>query len=236
MFRRLVPCLGTSAAALAVSLVVAAPAAAQDPDHRGGGPVGNTHGAGVHPGFHPAYHSPHSGGYRGHGYYTGGYGPSYPQYYGSGYGPGVYRDAPGAYYGAPPAPYIGYTGWSSSYNPRLGASGYAPGAYENAPGPSSGPPPGSNWYVEDGGGAGYPPVGENVAYVIVGVPPDADLWFEGVRTTLTGSSREFTSPPIQPDRAYTYEVHARWVEGGREVEQTQNVMFRAGDRVTVNFR
>jgi uncharacterized protein (TIGR03000 family) len=79
-------------------------------------------------------------------------------------------------------------------------------------------------------------VGENVAYVNVGVPAGADLWFQGVLTPLTGNSRDFITPPIQPDRQYTYEIHARWVEGGREVEQTKSVMFRAGDRLTVNFR
>jgi uncharacterized protein (TIGR03000 family) len=236
MFRRLVPCLGASVAALAASLVLAAPAVAQHPEHRGGGPTGYAHGVGVHPAYQAAYHAPYYGGYYGHGYYTGGYGPSYPQYYGSGYGPGVYANAPGAYYGAPPALYIGHTGWSSSYYPQYGDSGFAPGAYGNAPGPSYGATPGANWYGEDGRASRYPPVGENVAHINVSLPPGADLWFEGVRTNLTGSSREFTSPPIQPGRPYSYEIHARWVAGGREVEQTQNVGFRAGDRLTVNFR
>lgn len=73
------------------------------------------------------------------------------------------------------------------------------------------------------------------AEIEVRLPAGADLWFEGVRTTQTGTYREFVSPPLAPGRDYAYELRASWREGGREVSRTRRVRVRAGDRLDVNF-
>jgi uncharacterized protein (TIGR03000 family) len=73
------------------------------------------------------------------------------------------------------------------------------------------------------------------AQIIVDVPADAEIWFEGTKMTSTGSVREYRSPPLTPGARYTYEVRARWTENGQEVTQTQEVKVAAGANVNVKF-
>jgi uncharacterized protein (TIGR03000 family) len=80
------------------------------------------------------------------------------------------------------------------------------------------------------------PVQETTALIEVKLPAsDADLWFEGVRTTGTGTVRQFLSPPLVIGRKYRYEILALWQEGRREVKQSRFVTVEAGDRKTVDF-
>jgi uncharacterized protein (TIGR03000 family) len=194
MFRRLVPCLGTSALALATFLVVAAPAAAQNQGRRGGSSFGNSQWSGVHPGYNTGPYSPYYGGYYSPRYYTNGYSPYYPQSYGSQYAPDAYR----------------YDADSSSRAP-------------------------SSSYRDDGRMSMYPREDGNVVRISVRVPPSAEIWFDGAKTTQTGSLRQFISPPIDAEGECTYAIRAHWTEGGQEVDRTQKVSVHAGDRLTVNF-
>ena len=66
------------------------------------------------------------------------------------------------------------------------------------------------------------------AGLIAHLPEHAELWVEGTRTRLTGRNRYFQSPPLQPDRKYSYLVRAVWIEDGRWVSQTQTVPVEAG--------
>jgi uncharacterized protein (TIGR03000 family) len=68
------------------------------------------------------------------------------------------------------------------------------------------------------------------------VPGNAEVWFDGEKTTSTGTNRQFRSPPLTPGQRYRYEVRVRWVENGREVTQTQQVVVSAGANVNVSFR
>ena len=61
------------------------------------------------------------------------------------------------------------------------------------------------------------------------------IWFDGNKTTQTGNWREFVSPALLPGRAFTYEIRARWNEGGRPVDQTRHLTVRAGDHLMVSF-
>jgi uncharacterized protein (TIGR03000 family) len=61
------------------------------------------------------------------------------------------------------------------------------------------------------------------------------LWFEGRATTRTGAERDFVSPELTPGTSYTWEVKARWVQDGRDVEQTRQVVVRPNETVTVEF-
>lgn len=65
--------------------------------------------------------------------------------------------------------------------------------------------------------------------------PDAMVWFGESRTTQTGLVREFESPVLTAGRTYTYDIKARWTEGGKEIEQTQSVSVQAGQGVAVVF-
>jgi uncharacterized protein (TIGR03000 family) len=73
------------------------------------------------------------------------------------------------------------------------------------------------------------------ASVTVTVPSDAQLWFDGTKTTSVGSVREFESPPLTPGSQYTYQIRARWGDKGHEVTQVQQVQFTAGDHIHVTF-
>jgi uncharacterized protein (TIGR03000 family) len=76
--------------------------------------------------------------------------------------------------------------------------------------------------------------GKEVHFAIM-VPADAEVWFDGAKTTQTGPDREFVSPPLRPGQSYSYDVRARWKDGGRDVDRTRHVTFYAGDELTLDF-
>jgi uncharacterized protein (TIGR03000 family) len=76
---------------------------------------------------------------------------------------------------------------------------------------------------------------EAPAGIEVRVPAGAQLWFGGDKTRQTGEVRVFQSPPLEPGKPYTYEVEARWTQGGKEVVQTRKVPVKAGTWTTVDF-
>jgi uncharacterized protein (TIGR03000 family) len=74
------------------------------------------------------------------------------------------------------------------------------------------------------------------ATMIVRVPENAELYCDGVKMTLTGSERNFLSPPLPPGRTYPYEIRIRWMGAdGKSVEQTRQVQVQGGQRTTVDF-
>jgi uncharacterized protein (TIGR03000 family) len=46
------------------------------------------------------------------------------------------------------------------------------------------------------------------------VPEGAEVWFDGAKTTQTGSLRRFVTPPLTAGRKHTYEVRVAWKTGG----------------------
>jgi uncharacterized protein (TIGR03000 family) len=89
-------------------------------------------------------------------------------------------------------------------------------------------------YTDRGAGA-ETPMDENAALIAVRVPPEAEIWFDGKKTSQAGPVRRFETPPLEPGNDYSYEVRARWNENGREVDRTRKVMVHAGDRLALNF-
>jgi len=71
--------------------------------------------------------------------------------------------------------------------------------------------------------------------ITVRVPADAEIWFDGTKTSQTGASRQFVSPPLATDKSYQYEVKARWLEDGNEVIRTRRVEVQGGSRVNVDL-
>jgi uncharacterized protein (TIGR03000 family) len=78
-----------------------------------------------------------------------------------------------------------------------------------------------------------PPDGS--AHVMVRVPPNAEVWFDGAKMPQAGPVRLFRTPPLTPGRLYYYEVRARWITDGREDSQTRTVFVSAGDVVELDF-
>jgi uncharacterized protein (TIGR03000 family) len=74
------------------------------------------------------------------------------------------------------------------------------------------------------------------ALVDVRVPADAEVLFEGDKTSQTGSNRAFLSPALEPGRTFTYDIRARWTGAdGKPVEQTRQAKVQAGRRTLVDF-
>jgi uncharacterized protein (TIGR03000 family) len=74
------------------------------------------------------------------------------------------------------------------------------------------------------------------ARIEVTVPAGAEIWFNGAKTRQTGERRLFVSPPLEPGERYSYEVKARWTEGGKTVERSLRVPIIAGGRERVTFQ
>jgi uncharacterized protein (TIGR03000 family) len=141
-------------------------------------------------------------------------------------------------------------GWSDSWwwDPWYG-DGYAygnyPGGYASfygvpatyPEGPYAGEVPRADAPTEDTQRRGQPlpSVNENAVLIAVRVPANAEIWFDGNKTSQTGQVRLFTTPPLEPGHEYSYEVHARWNESGHEVDRTRKVTVHAGDRIGLNF-
>ncbi|HVS36052.1 MAG TPA: TIGR03000 domain-containing protein [Gemmataceae bacterium] len=78
-------------------------------------------------------------------------------------------------------------------------------------------------------------VTDNTAQVEVRLPAAAEVWFEGQKTTQTGTDRLFRSPDLEPGQDYVYSVRAHWEADGKAMDQTRKVTVHAGDHVVVSF-
>jgi uncharacterized protein (TIGR03000 family) len=184
-----------------------------------------------------------------------GYGgmPGYGAFPGYGFGYSPYANPYGLGYSPYATPYgFGGGAYSPYYNPYT-APAYRPPSVYNPPATSDNPtntPPSSQPAPTTTAATRrpamrdsfYPPVkdkdkdtGDAPATVVVQVPADAELWFQGQKTDLTGSQRTFTSPMLERGASYTYDVKARWTEDGKPVEKTRSVKVRAGERTTIDF-
>jgi uncharacterized protein (TIGR03000 family) len=75
------------------------------------------------------------------------------------------------------------------------------------------------------------------AYVKVILPQEnATLTIEGAPTKMTGGSRLFVTPPLQPGRKYSYKLQAVWEPNNyTHIYRTKEVTFDAGAEVEVDF-
>lgn len=125
---------------------------------------------------------------------------------------GIY---PGFYYGtnydAPPAS-----------APPAPAAASAPAATPADPPPALLPPP--KVMAE-----------ANRARIDVTLPADAELWFQGTKTRLTGAVRHFVTVPLDPNLSYTYDIKATWKENDRPATATRQIVVRAGDRQSITL-
>lgn len=165
----------------------------------------------------------------GSGFYTAPSGIGYAPYYGYapnyGYAPYYYGDYYGrGYYSSPWYFDSDYTyGWSDnrwSDNYVYGADDYLYGAH----------------YGCGGRHHAFGPQRARDAVVLeLIVPPNAELWLNGERTTQRGAVRSFVTPPLTDNQEYAYEVRMRWLENGRTVDKTRRVNFKRGDLLVVDM-
>jgi uncharacterized protein (TIGR03000 family) len=180
---------------------------------------------GYNPGYNPYVIIPYS---------TGGY---------SQQGPGGYSYSP---YGQPPnasAPTRRFAPANADYlyGEEGSVSYYATPSGNETPPPDASADtrnyysPGSNNYAPEMPPP-YPPAAPvRPARVIVRVPPEAHLWFEGTETKQSGGERTFKSTPLEPGQPYLYDVKARWWQDGKAVEKTRTIYVQAGQVTRLDF-
>jgi uncharacterized protein (TIGR03000 family) len=80
-----------------------------------------------------------------------------------------------------------------------------------------------------------PPPTPNTAHLQLLVPEKAEVRVEGVKTSKTGTIRDFVSPPLTPGMNMTYAIAVRYTDaGGKTVEETHTVRVRANDRLFID--
>ena len=203
--------------------------------HGGGGGGGHGGGGGGHGGGGGGHAGggAHGGGFNHGGFNHGGF--NHGGYYNRGfYGFGV---GLGFGYGYPwDYGYGGYGGYGGYYDPWYYGDNAAPAYAADGfayPGAASGYA-NINPSLATAPGVSAPPA-DNVIYIRVLVPPDAEVWFEGQKTTVTGPVRFFESPPVAPGIKYAYHIRARWTQDGRVVDETREYTVYAGTKLGVDF-
>ena len=67
--------------------------------------------------------------------------------------------------------------------------------------------------------------------------PTAQLTIEGLPTKQPGTSRSFISPPLEPNRSYSYTLVATWQPNNYEtVTRTREYIVKAGQEVDADMR
>jgi len=126
----------------------------------------------------------------------------------------------------------GYSVWQHRYDGGGGSyrSSYVPSTsyYSPAPAVNTATP------VTQSVSYYYSPANDSVTLNFT-VPGDAKISFGGTPTAVTGTRRQFVSPPIQPGREYTYDLQVSWKQDGREVTRTRQITVHAGDVVNLTF-
>jgi uncharacterized protein (TIGR03000 family) len=74
------------------------------------------------------------------------------------------------------------------------------------------------------------------ATIVVDLPANAVLTFDGVPTRSTSARRVFRSPPLQPGETYAYVLTAQIQREGQPVRTSQRVNVRAGQTAQVSLR
>src|SRR5262249_28300593 len=73
------------------------------------------------------------------------------------------------------------------------------------------------------------------ATIVVSLPADAKLMVDGSATKSTAATRVFTSPALERDQDYFYNLTAEMVRDGQTLTASKRVLVRAGgeSRVTI---
>jgi uncharacterized protein (TIGR03000 family) len=232
MFMQRLPFARTAAGLMIALAFTVVPAYAA---HGGGGHGGGGHGGGG--GYHGGgggYHG--GGGYGGYGRGGyggyGGYGRGYDRGFGyGGFGLGFGLGDYGGYRGYAPGYYSGYgdgdySTYSNYYNPPVVQ--YAEPNFDAAP-PVD--------YDESAPEAAYAQGRRDTrAHVNVEVPDgNAQVFFDGDKTSQTGTERAFVTPALPPGQSYHYTIEARWMENGKQMKKSRTITVNPGGSATVIF-
>jgi len=125
----------------------------------------------------------------------------------------------------------GGRGWNNGYWPGF----Y--GGYDYGYVPSYYPPPDDQRSYYPPPQAAVPPPAPATATIELYVPPSAEVWFQGKKTTQTGTLRRFVTPPFSPGTTFTYELRIRYTDASGEVQdQTRSVTVQPGQQLILNLQ
>jgi uncharacterized protein (TIGR03000 family) len=238
-------------AATAALLFQVQPALAQRGGHGGG------HGGGHAAGGHAVGHAAFSGGFRSASSFS--HVPAYSAVRPAGL---HYGTVGGLHYGG--YPYNHFYGYNNYYHNRFFRPYYASSFYLPYYGFGGFWPYGLGFYGAYApyyGGLGmaayasaYPPIvdqgqpqvappttGERpppdeALHLQLTVPENAEVIIDGVKTTGTGTTREFVSPPLSQGSRYTYKVTVRHMDAnGKTVDDVRDIRFQANDWFSIDF-
>jgi uncharacterized protein (TIGR03000 family) len=76
------------------------------------------------------------------------------------------------------------------------------------------------------------------AVIVVRLPdPEAEVLFDGVMTKQTGAVRRYVSPPLEPGKAFSYTVTAKWEPNNyTKITRSHKVTVRAGQESVADLR
>jgi uncharacterized protein (TIGR03000 family) len=78
--------------------------------------------------------------------------------------------------------------------------------------------------------------GKSAATIQIQVPANATIWFGEQKMTQTGATRTFKSPPLDPAKAYAYQVKVSWpTPGGKDYSTEHEITVRAGQTTIIDF-
>lgn len=119
----------------------------------------------------------------------------------------------------------GYYGYAGS--PIYGDGLYGPGYFDPIPGWEIPVEPTPTERI---------PVLPSEATLSIDLPDgDAIVWINGYKTTLTGRTRTFQSPALEPGKRYSYVVTASWNEDGQPFQLQRKVYVSAGQTSVVDM-
>lgn len=147
--------------------------------------------------------------------------------------------------------YSGFNGGGSAWGPAVGMPSYTlygaanPPAIYGAPNAIYTPvatmtPPGDGKTPDDKKPAdmkkpdepGKSGMGASLKFV---VPADARLYVDGQLTTIAGSERVFTTPPLAAGQKFYYDVKAELLVNGIPIVEEKRVIVEAGANITETF-
>jgi uncharacterized protein (TIGR03000 family) len=150
-----------------------------------------------------------------------------------GYNGGCYGGCNGGCYGG---------GWGGCYGGGCygGYGGCYGGGYGYPGGPAYGPAPGTRRQGEQipppkKGGEEETSLAPAPAIIVVSLPADARLTFDGAATEARSALRTFVSPPLERGQTYYYMVRAETVRNGQTLGTTKRVVVRAGQESRVSL-
>jgi uncharacterized protein (TIGR03000 family) len=119
---------------------------------------------------------------------------------------------------------------AAAYGP-IGQMSFLTGASQQPPGNLPQPTPNAAGQQPEK----VPPPTGKAAYLRLLVPENAEVLVEGRKTTTTGTTREFVSPPLEPGKNMIYSIVVRYTDaGGKPMEETHSIRIHANDRLDIN--